>query len=296
MKPSLNAMQSATNNYGWSDIAAAIWVSELRFLVALALAVIVLGPTGAISAMCQDTTPGASVRPFPQGVGGPPKVWVLLSRVGDKYSRLRSYDFKVTQQMTIEAHGSEYRHTDPAEEASAGTPETIGFLFTRGQMAKIAGNGPPWPSLRFGMSALYFYRFDKLPGDVTSARPLGEGAVFANGKNKRCDIIQIHWRPQQGGEPDICVGNLETLWVDKANYLVLRTSFSKFNTANSHLTKREVATFNSYELNSPLPEWLQNVKRQSEEQERALSARMTTEAAPGFTLKDLGASRFPWKA
>ncbi len=289
MKASLDPKQSAIDNYRWSGFAAAIYVAVLRFLVVLPLAVMVLGPTQEISGMCQDSLSGDSVPALRQGVGGPPRLWAILSRVGDKYAKLKSYDFTGTQQMTIEVRGSEYRYTNSVEEASAGTPETTGSRFKLGQMAKIAGNGPASPSLRLGMPGADPYRFHKLPENVTSASLLGEGYVFANGKNNRCDIIQIHWRREQG-KPEIRVGNLETLWIDKASYLVLRTSFSKFNDAdrpNPHLMERWVVTFNSFELNSPPPEWLQTLKQRSEAQDRALSARMTGKAAPGFSLKDL---------
>jgi len=289
VKASLSSIQSAIDNYGWSGIAAAINVAVLRFLVALPLAVMVLGPTGEISGMCQDTASGDSIPALHQGVGGSPRVWTILSRVGDKYTKLKSYHFTGTQQMTIKVHGSEYRFTSSVENASAGTPETTGSRFEAGKMVKIAGSGPTSPGLTFGMPGPGLYRFDKLPENVKSPSLLREGSVFANGKNNSCYIIQIHWRPEQG-EPEICVGNLETLWVDKLSYLVLRTGFSKFNDVdrpNPHLMERWVVTFNSYELNGPVPEWLKNVKQQSEEQDRALSARMTGKVAPGFSLKDL---------
>ena len=191
--------------------------------------------------------------------------------------------------MTIEVHESEYRFTFSVENVSAGTPETSGSRWGAGKVVKIAGSGPTSPGLHIGMPGPYLYRFDKLPENVTSASILGEDSVIANGNNNSCYIIQIHWRSEQG-EPEICVGNLETLWVDKVSYLVLRTGFSKFNDENRpnpHLTERWVVTFNSYELNGPVPEWLQNVKQRSEEADRALSARMAGKVAPGFSLKDL---------
>jgi thiol-disulfide isomerase/thioredoxin len=139
------------------------------------------------------------------------------------------------------------------------------------------------------MPAAHLYRFDKFPENVTSASILGEDSVVANGKNNSCDIIQIHWRAEQG-KPEICEGNLETLWVDKASYVVLRTGFSKFNDADRadpQVTEHWVVTFNSYELNGPMPEWLQHMKQHVEEEDHALSARMTGKVAPGFSLKDL---------
>jgi len=217
------------------------------------------------------------------------KVWTILRQVGERYSNLKSYRFTGTDQVTIEVGGSRYQGTDSFEFASAGTPQSTGFRVKFVKFEKIAGNGPSKPGLRYATPSPALYLFDRLPESVASARLLGEGTVVANGKNERCFIIQIHWRRGKD-KPEITEGNVETLWVAKSSDLVLRITFSKFNDVNSpnpHVRERWVTTFNSYQLNAPVPEWLRDVKTKSEEQDRALSARMTGRQAPAFTLNDL---------
>ncbi len=251
------------------------------------LAVVLVLPVAAIQATVKKNP---SVADYDSTNSIPPQVWKILSQVGNKYAGLKSYQFSGNDEVTIALDKSTYRFTNPMEIFSAGTPQSSGCRFTGGKFEKVAGNGPAKPArLRVAMPCGDVYGFGTLPENTLSAKLLGEGAVEANGETARCYIIQLRWRPVEG-RPAITQDDLETLWVDKSSHLVLRTHFNKFNdvnSANPHVVERWSTTFSSYQLNAPTPNWLRTLKQHSEEQDRALSARMAGKPAPAFTLKDL---------
>lgn len=236
------------------------------------------------------------------------KVWTILRQVGERYSKLKSYRFSGTLQMTLDFKDSRYRFTDLIEFVSVKALQKTSCRYSRYNSApikKIAGNGPPMPGLSYGLPSPAFYRFKKLPGDVASASLLGEGTSEANGKKMKCYLVRIHWSDEKG-RGGITDGNAETLWVAQSSHLVLRAIFSKSNFLNPRATEHWATIFNSYQLNGPAPQWLLGggkrfrakapgkknpiLKKILEERRsamRALSARMTGIQAPTFTLKDL---------
>ncbi len=236
------------------------------------------------------------------------KVWTILRQAGERYSRLKSYRFAGTLQMTLDVKDSRYRFTDLIELASEKALRATRCRYRRYHSApikKIAGNGPVMPGLSYGLPGPDFYRFEKLPGNVASASLLGEGTTVANGKKEQCFLIRIRWSDEKG-KPEITKGSAETLWVAESSHLVLRATFSKFNFLNPRATEHWVTIFNSYQLDGPAPQWLlgrqESIAARAPGPEnrflkkmlgerlstlRALSARMTGKQAPAFTLKDL---------
>ncbi len=228
----------------------------------------------------------------------PQEAGAILSQIGNTYRHLKSYSFTGEVQETEEVDSSKYRSAYPLELVSSGGPH-VGVRYHDGTMIrKIAGNGPEKPGLLHVMPPQLAFQFFRLPDGLDSAKILGQGSVFTNGKKLPCFIVEIHWRVTVDN-PEMVKGSVEKLWVGKANHLVLKASFTGFNSANPthpHLVEHWVITFQSYKLNGPVPSWYHPYEHLPRERvpksELAKHQRVSPppaigSVAPDFTLKNL---------
>ena len=210
----------------------------------------------------------------------------ILQSSAQIYSKLKSFHFEGTSQMTVEVDGVKYRMNLPTEIAQGETPdEQLTVHLGKPSFEKAIGNASQdYPPFSFGMPNSEFYSFATLSRGVQSTQLRAEEIIETNGKSKRCFVIDVV-RPLNKSTP-----RAETVWIDKTSRLVLRVQFqTKVQPQNSQTAHQLdwVTTFTTYKLNAGLPDWLVEIKATRAKQVAALRAAKIGTDAPDFTLKTL---------
>jgi thiol-disulfide isomerase/thioredoxin len=216
-----------------------------------------------------------------------------VKKVGETYVNLKSYDFEGQSQATFEVNGVRYRMTVRLGHAWSGTNNLDQTDQWRMPSWERLDNGSK-ASPKIGNVAMpspYFFDFARLPETVKSAAVVREDSVRANGESIPCYVIHVDRVLPQVAPQDVAGG--EELWVSKSNYLVLRLAFKTFEKSNAQPPKELnwIATFTSYQLNGPTPQWLKEATKRMREQLEFSSAKMIGQEAPDFDLADVEGRR-----
>jgi thiol-disulfide isomerase/thioredoxin len=215
----------------------------------------------------------------------------ILANVGETYAKLRTYTFNGSAEGHFALSRTPYEMAIPLHLAQGDdADEPLSMTFDPFRIEKLDSHqdvtlpgsiSPPNPS---------YFEFSKLGRDVESTKFVREDFAEANGKRSSCYVLEVLRKPAPIPSRHTVLPTVQTLWIDKSTFLVLRQTFQ--TTMQAHDTTPAFAIdwdirFTSYVLNGPVPEWLAGLKRAADEQNAKLRARMVGTEAPEFELKDL---------
>ena len=227
----------------------------------------------------------------------------ILAKVSETYANLKTYDFIAEAHAAFVVDGVKYGLTLPQELAQGDTPdERMSVLNKLPTFERLDESDQPASPHSFVPPSALFYDFARIAQNLQYAKFLREETQEFNGKKAACYVIEILKIPDVN-TPRAPAPVPQTLWIDQTSFLVVRTVFHSTFTglaaqpardaqpARMALPKLEMdwdIAFTSYTLNETPPQWMMDMKKNYDQQEAALSAKMVGTSAHAFELQDLG--------